>query len=1085
MATQASLTTIQSLYVAYYGRPADPEGLLFWANQLDNSQGNLAAIINAFGTSDEYTNRFGNNSPSEAVNNLYQQLFGRDAEAEGLAFHVDLITSGQKTLAEIALQISLGAQGGDKTVFEGRTTVADAFTRELNTPEKVAAYSSDRGVDIGQQYLQRVTEQTSSSEVLRDAAPVVGTLLPETPPVTPPGGGVTPPPAPSFTAALDEQGIVTFSGTATGPITLTNGRDWIFSRGELSSTLPSTPAVSQIELGNAALTAQAFSLHTILVNGSGTLSLTDLSEEVDLSNLAASLTVTASITDDIDISSNPHLGSIDTYQVSHNAQLTMSIEQYAGATVQGQAILILSDTISNLLNAGNTVLEAANAINVTDAASVAELIHLADLNNTIHYSSVKDTAEHLIADASTNEGAGTYVTGGVDIVVADEISIDGLQTVYDAVDANSTVIANNLKDTIDHLITDSTVSKFVTPGSNVTVENTASLADIQRIDTANGDGTLTYSLEDSYAHIIAVEAADLVAGATAITLTDYNLGERTVADIQAVLALSNLKNSEGNDIALNDLTYTLLDTSAALSSSLQDVANIVTGAASVTANDDATVSQARTIYERDDNATYNITDSVNSLLSTSGNTQDAVNNAVDLTATNTASASQSQQLHSLTNTGETSYSVSDSYSNITTTSYSDGINNATNLTNTTSLYDVDQAQTLVNFNNAGITSIGFLRDTAANINTFVGNNARSDTLSYNFNVRDSASNILSAIDDNTTFITGNPAEEFNGDARVQQIYLTSSLNVDEAETFWKAVNPVFDEDASTTAQKTTYTIDDDISHYTNALTDEDWVINADVRVIRGTAEEIFQAQTNSSNDSHDIFKLVNASSQDRLNVSASSGNQTIVGGPGSNNISVGDGNDTVYGGASNDTIYGGEGYDRLYGAQGRDTIYAGASASDTTESQHQWWQHNSVVGGPGGDRMFGSTAADIFIYEGNTRAELIAESGTTNTTRDYIHNFSLGDKIYFQNIDSMQFFSSGSANASSVEAGSLGLSVRYEKNANVINWQGNGLEAEASRIFIDIADENGQFNDIADMHIILVGTNIDINWDGTYITFGG
>ena len=50
MATQASLNTIQSLYVAYYGRPADPAGLEFWANLLDQAEGDLSGIINAFGT---------------------------------------------------------------------------------------------------------------------------------------------------------------------------------------------------------------------------------------------------------------------------------------------------------------------------------------------------------------------------------------------------------------------------------------------------------------------------------------------------------------------------------------------------------------------------------------------------------------------------------------------------------------------------------------------------------------------------------------------------------------------------------------------------------------------------------------------------------------------------------------------------------------------------------------------------------------------------------------------------------------------------------------------------------------------------
>ena len=45
------------MYVAYYGRPGDPGSVDFWAEQLDAVGGNLNAIIDAFGNSQEYNDR--------------------------------------------------------------------------------------------------------------------------------------------------------------------------------------------------------------------------------------------------------------------------------------------------------------------------------------------------------------------------------------------------------------------------------------------------------------------------------------------------------------------------------------------------------------------------------------------------------------------------------------------------------------------------------------------------------------------------------------------------------------------------------------------------------------------------------------------------------------------------------------------------------------------------------------------------------------------------------------------------------------------------------------------------------------------
>ncbi|MGH1461465.1 MAG: DUF4214 domain-containing protein [Neptuniibacter sp.] len=129
MATQASIDLVQQLYIAYYGRPGDPGGIDYWAERFDLSD-DLTDVLDAFGNSDEYVNNFGSLTTSQLINNLYQQLFNRSADDEGLAFYTDRLESGAATLASIAKQIVDGVVEGndDFTTLDNKTTVANDFT---------------------------------------------------------------------------------------------------------------------------------------------------------------------------------------------------------------------------------------------------------------------------------------------------------------------------------------------------------------------------------------------------------------------------------------------------------------------------------------------------------------------------------------------------------------------------------------------------------------------------------------------------------------------------------------------------------------------------------------------------------------------------------------------------------------------------------------------------------------------------------------------------------------------------------------------------------------------------------------------
>jgi len=105
---------------------------------LDAEGGNLRSIIAAFGTSQEYTNRFSGLSDSELINNLYRNMFDRDAEpgASGMGFYLELLESRRQewrdthngsnqgateyALSRIALDVLTGAQGRDAITLDSK-----------------------------------------------------------------------------------------------------------------------------------------------------------------------------------------------------------------------------------------------------------------------------------------------------------------------------------------------------------------------------------------------------------------------------------------------------------------------------------------------------------------------------------------------------------------------------------------------------------------------------------------------------------------------------------------------------------------------------------------------------------------------------------------------------------------------------------------------------------------------------------------------------------------------------------------------------------------------------------------------------
>lgn len=126
---------VQKIFIAYFGRPADPSGLAFWEWDFVENASSLDTVKSAFGEGEEYLSSIGLTEPvmpsdkiEGLIHELYQRMFDRDAGEEGIKFYTDRLMSGESTIQSIPLDILNGASGEDVIALDNKEEVANLFT---------------------------------------------------------------------------------------------------------------------------------------------------------------------------------------------------------------------------------------------------------------------------------------------------------------------------------------------------------------------------------------------------------------------------------------------------------------------------------------------------------------------------------------------------------------------------------------------------------------------------------------------------------------------------------------------------------------------------------------------------------------------------------------------------------------------------------------------------------------------------------------------------------------------------------------------------------------------------------------------
>jgi hypothetical protein len=175
------INEVQKLYVAYFSRPADPAGLAFWADQLQNNPNGYQNISAAFSTSAEYRAAYAGMDNRAVVTEVYDNLFGRAAEPAGVDYWANALNNNTITIDNVVTQIASGAQGNDRVVYNGKVAVSTAFTDRLDTAQERAAYSGATANNIAIEYIDKVdslqtaAQQMDPGQIDAAIARIVGT----------------------------------------------------------------------------------------------------------------------------------------------------------------------------------------------------------------------------------------------------------------------------------------------------------------------------------------------------------------------------------------------------------------------------------------------------------------------------------------------------------------------------------------------------------------------------------------------------------------------------------------------------------------------------------------------------------------------------------------------------------------------------------------------------------------------------------------------------------------------------------------------------------------------------------------------
>lgn len=515
MAASDYTNQIQQIYLAYLGRPADPAGLAYWADQVDSQGGDLSLVLSGFAASAESAALYGEMSTNQTISAIYANLFKRDADDAGVAYWQAQIESGTVDPAQAALAILLGAQDNDITAASNKLTAANAFTASV-AASGATGYSEAAALTVGRDFLNSIDASDASlanldTAVAAAVAQATGTDTTPTP---------EPEPTPVFAANLGQDGTVTFDNPGAALTVAQENGGFVFTSAGSSSTVTGTingitvPAGTTLNIASAAAADIQFP-------GEGTVALTDDGP------------LTATALTDLEIATS---GVLDASKVTAITEASLA-----------QAKALLSADATSFIHAEGVAVDLTNT-----TANAADLVTLDGATTG------KITADALTAitgELTAIQGVLQAITTGTELSATSLNSVT-LTNALTAGALDNVVLANDttltLADVADNALT--LTDKTVAAGKTLTIDASAVASAVTIDGSAEADGILVIKGGSGNDTLNSGKGADTLTGGAGAD--NFVFGPNGISTFSALDTITDYRATTGANAGAAD-TITL------------------------------------------------------------------------------------------------------------------------------------------------------------------------------------------------------------------------------------------------------------------------------------------------------------------------------------------------------------------------------------------------------------------------------------------------------------------------------------------------------------------------------------------------